>query len=86
MPIVSSGVISNKGGIRMMVGNQAPADDPVLLEISRDDWILILDYIYNNLEYDSESDAKNDMIAAMDRIRNAHYFYNIERKDEPGLQ
>ena len=70
----------------MMVGNQAPADDPVLLEISRDDWILILDYIYGNSEWDSNSPEKEAMYAAMDRIRNAHYFYNIERKDEPGLQ
>ena len=68
-----------------MVENLQPYTDPVLLEISRDDWIMILDYIYGNLEWNSSSPEKEAMFAAMDRIRNANYFYTIETKDEPGL-
>ncbi len=59
--------------------------ETVLLEIPRDDWTMILDYIYGNLEWDSNSPGKEAMYAAMGRIRNAHYFYDIQEKSEPGI-
>ena len=60
--------------------------ETVLLEIPTGDWEMILDYIYGNLEWDSDSDETETMRAAMNRIRNAHYFYHIERKSEHGIE
>lgn len=51
---------------------QESQSETVLLEIPRDDWEMILDYIYGNLEWDSNSPEKEAMYAAMGRIRNAN--------------
>ena len=59
--------------------------ETVLLEIPRDDWTMILDYIYGNLEWDNNSPGKEAMYAAMNRIRNAHYFYHMQKKSEPSI-
>lgn len=49
---------------------QESQSETVLLEIPRDDWEMILDYIYGSLEWDSDTDEKEAMHAAMNRIRN----------------
>ena len=49
--------------------NDAPTPEKVVLEIQSDDWELILDYIYSNLEWDSDGQENREMRAAMDRIR-----------------
>ena len=48
---------------------QEAQSDMVLLRMPRDDWSMIMDYIYGNLGWDSDSDEKSAMYAAMNRVR-----------------
>lgn len=59
--------------------------ETILLAVPSDAWAMILDYIYCNLEWDSNSPEKEAMYAAMNRISNAHYFYEIQEKGQPGI-
>ena len=43
--------------------------EKVVLDISLDAWEIILDYVYSNLECDSDSTEKQKVLDALDQIR-----------------